>query len=354
LPAPPPAWYRSRSASHVGWRCRFRRPTGGAITAAPIRGAITPAPIRGAITPAPIRGAITPAPIRGAITAAPIRGAITRRPSAAPPPRHAPAGAKEHVMREHESARDIWFEHERTRLYAVETGEGRPIILLHGGLATHAAARLYADGVPGRVITPDLRGSGASHFAGELTWDLLADDVAALARHLGITRAIVGGASFGAGVAVRVALRHPTLVAGLAVLQPAYGGAELGLTAAQRAAMDAMDAAGRRAPAEGIDVLFPLLAALPPEMQERARRVFATYDPASVAASTRFMASGAQPFARGEDLAAIACPALLVPGADPTHQREVADVFARHLPRCTVAETTGALRRWLEAEREAE
>ena len=90
-------------------------------------------------------------------------------------------------MREHE-ARDIWFEHEGTRLYAVETGEGPPVILLHGGLATHAAARLHAGPVSGRVITPDLRGSGASHFAGELSWDLLADDVAALARHLGASR----------------------------------------------------------------------------------------------------------------------------------------------------------------------
>jgi pimeloyl-ACP methyl ester carboxylesterase len=216
---------------------------------------------------------------------------------------------------------------------------------------------LYASGLPGRLVTPDLRGSGASRFAGDLSWDLLADDVAALARHLGIARAIVGGASFGAGVAVRVALRHPALVAGLAVLQPAYGGAALGLSAAQQAAMDAMDAAGRRAPAEGVGVLLPLLAALPSEVQERARRVFATYDPASVAASTRFMASGAQPFARGEDLAAIACPALLVAGWDATHPREVADVFARHVPRCRVVETTdlgAALRAWLEAEREAE
>jgi pimeloyl-ACP methyl ester carboxylesterase len=207
------------------------------------------------------------------------------------------------------------------------------------------------------VITPDLRGSGASHFADELTWDLLADDIAALARHLGIARAVVGGTSFGAGVAVRVALRHPSLVAGLAILQPAYGGAALGLSVAQRAAMDAMDAAGRRAVTEGVGVLLPLLAALPPEVQERARRVFATYDPASVAASTRFMASGAQPFTRGEDLAAITCPALLVPGADATHPRAVSDVFARHLRRCTIVETTdlgAALAGFLEAEREAE
>ncbi len=241
---------------------------------------------------------------------------------------------------------EIWFESAGTPLYAVETGEGDPMILLHGGLATHAAARHHAGPLPGRLITPDLRASGRSHFAGELTWDLLADDVAALARHLGITRAVIGGFSFGAGVAVRVALRHPQLVSTLALVHPAYGGAELGLSPAQRAAMDAMDAAGSRAPAEGIEVLFPLL---PPALAERGRALFATYDPASVAASTAFMASGAQPFERGEDLRAITAPTLVVPGVDPQHPREVADVFARHLPRCTVVETTawgGAIATW--------
>jgi len=113
-------------------------------------------------------------------------------------------------------------------------------------------------------------------------------------------------------------------------VHPAYGGGELGLLPAQRAAMDAMDAAGRRAPAEGIAVLFPLL---PPQLAERGRALFQTYDPASVAASTRFMASGLQPFARGEDLRAIAAPALVVPGLDPQHPREVADVYLRHVPR---------------------
>jgi pimeloyl-ACP methyl ester carboxylesterase len=240
---------------------------------------------------------------------------------------------------------EIWFQSAGTPLFAVESGEGRPIILLHGGLATHAAARHYAGPVPGRLITPDLRASGKSHFAGELSWDLLADDVAALARHLGITRAVVGGFSFGSGVAVRVALRHPQLVAALALVHPAYGGAEMGLLPAQQAAMDAMDAAGRRAPTDGISVLFPLL---PPALAERGRALFATYDPASVAASTRFMASGAQPFARGADLAAIAVPTLVVPGVDPQHPREVADVYLRHVPRAREGASL------LEAELEAE
>ncbi len=251
---------------------------------------------------------------------------------------------------------EIWFENAGTTLYAVERGAGRPLVLLHGGLATHAVWSLYAGPLADhtRLITPDLRGSGRSRFAGPLGWDLLADDVAALVRASGLTRAVIGGTSFGAGVAVRVALRHPDVVSALAILNPAYGGAELGLTPAQQAAMAAMDAAGRRAPAEGIEVLFALL---PPELEERGKKLFATYDPASVAASTAFMASGAQPFARADELRAITAPVLVVPGTDPQHPREVADVYATHLPRCTVVETSelgAAVLRWLEGELQAE
>lgn len=240
------------------------------------------------------------------------------------------------------SLREHWFEHDGVRLFAAERGleDGAPIVLLHGGLANHLACWLYAEPLAARfrVITPDLRGAGGSHFAGALSWDALADDIAALVRHLGLPRVVIGGASFGAGAAVRFALRYPDLVAALLVLNPAYGGGELGLSPAQQAAMQAMDAAGRRAPAEGIDVMFPLFEALPAAIRERARRVVATFDPASVAATTAFMASGAQPFARGADLAAITAPALVVPGTDPTHPRAVADVFRAHLPICEASE----------------
>lgn len=233
---------------------------------------------------------------------------------------------------------EIWIERGGTQLYAVERGAGTPVVLFHGGLATHLACWLYATPLATqfRVITPDLRGSGRSHVAEPLSWDVLADDVVALLDHLGIERAVVGGSSFGAALGVRVALRHPARVAGLLVLNPAYGGAELGFTPAQWAAMTAMEAAGSRCVAECLEVLLPLFDALPEQMRERARALVRTYDPASVATSTRFMASGAQPFESGRDLAAITAPALLTPGLDATHPPEVTEVFRRHLPRCTV------------------
>jgi pimeloyl-ACP methyl ester carboxylesterase len=235
---------------------------------------------------------------------------------------------------------EIWFDGDGdgARLFAVERGAGPPIILLHGGLANHQACLRFAAPLASRfrIITPDLRASGNSIHAGPLTWDQLADDIAALARHLGLPRAVIGGTSFGAGCAVRVALRHPSLIVALLLLNPAFAGADVGLTAAQRQAMEAMDAAGSRAIAEGVQVLRPLFDALPDAIRDRARAIADTFDPASVAATTRFMASGAQPFATAAELASIEAPTLLVPGTDPYHPPEVSEVYRRHLRRCTV------------------
>jgi len=235
---------------------------------------------------------------------------------------------------------EIWFESAGTRLFAVESGQGAPIILLHGGLATHLATRRFAAALETqfRIITPDLRGSGRSIHAEPLSWDLLADDVAALVAHLGLEKAVIGGVSFGAGCAVRVALRHPAVTAALVVLHPAFAGADVGLMPAQDSAMRAMDAAGSRAVTDGMQALFPLCETLPPEMREPVKALFATYDPASVAATTHFMASGAQPFASAAELASITVPTLLVPGVDATHPREVADVY-RCIPDLHTVET---------------
>jgi pimeloyl-ACP methyl ester carboxylesterase len=236
--------------------------------------------------------------------------------------------------------REIRFENAGTKLFAVESGEGRPIVLLHGGLANHLACRVFGAPLDARyrLITPDLRGSGRSIFRDELSWDLLASDIVALLRALGLERAVIGGVSMGAAVATRAALRHPDVIDKLVILSPAYGGTELGLNAAQRRAMRAMDDAGCRAPEEGVEVLLPLFDALPESVRDRATRLISTYDAQSVATTTSFMASLVQPFECGEDLQQIAAPTLVVPGVDATHPREAAEVFRVNVKSCSFVE----------------
>jgi pimeloyl-ACP methyl ester carboxylesterase len=87
------------------------------------------------------------------------------------------------------------------------TGEGRPVVLLHGfpdtgRLWRHQVEALAAAGF--RVIVPDLRGYGGSGKPTEVEdYSLLhvAGDVAAVLDHLGVERAHVVGHDWGAALA---------------------------------------------------------------------------------------------------------------------------------------------------------
>jgi pimeloyl-ACP methyl ester carboxylesterase len=193
-----------------------------------------------------------------------------------------------------------------------------------------------------RIIAPDLRGSGASHDPGPLSFDQLADDLAALLDHLGVASAVVGGLSFGAACAVRFALRHRERVTALAVIMPAFAGADLAPNEAQRTALAAMAETGARTLRDGVGALLPLFDALPIEIRERARSLVLEFDPASVAATTAFLASGARPFDHARELAAIDVPVLVVPGTDPSHPREVALIYAEHVPRARLIDAAVA------------
>jgi 3-oxoadipate enol-lactonase len=235
--------------------------------------------------------------------------------------------------------REIWFENEGVRLFAVEDGEGRVIVMLHGGMASHVASLpLVAPLISRyRVITPDLRGSGKSWSGSRLTFDQLADDVAALLDHIGVDRAVVGGASGGSGVALRFALRHSSRTAGLVLVQPVYGGEERGYTEQQRETFAMMDAVASRALAEGVQVLRPLYANLPEPIREKALAMAEGFDAASVVATSHFIASGAQPFTSAAELRSLSVPTLIVRGDDPLHPAEVSDLYAENIPGCSVA-----------------
>lgn len=244
-----------------------------------------------------------------------------------------------------ESKHEIWFESAGARLFAVERGRGEAVVFLHGGLADHQASEYRLGGLASthRVVTPDVRGAGRSVYAGAMTWDRLADDVVALLDHLAIDRAVVGGVSAGSGIALRVALRHPTRTRALLLVAPTFAGNERGQTEAQRAAKVRMHEAGERALVEGIDALLPLYAALPTAIRELATAMARRFDPASVAATTRFLASGVQPFDRVDELAQLTMKTLVIPGTDPEHPREVAELYTRTMPRCTLGDPNADL-----------
>jgi pimeloyl-ACP methyl ester carboxylesterase len=103
-----------------------------------------------------------------------------------------------------------------TKLAWHETGEGRPVLLLHG-LFSDAQTNLirfgHATEISGRgfrLIMPDLRAHGESgkpHDPAFYPPDILADDGLALIAHLGLEDYDLGGYSLGARTAVRMVVK---------------------------------------------------------------------------------------------------------------------------------------------------
>lgn len=101
-------------------------------------------------------------------------------------------------------------------IHAVEKGQGRPLVLLHGITLRHDvwAPQLHQLTDRYRVIAVDLRGHGTSS-AGSAGYgiDRLADDLATLLVGLDLHDAVVVGHSMGGMTAMRFAGQHPDVLA---------------------------------------------------------------------------------------------------------------------------------------------
>jgi len=104
-------------------------------------------------------------------------------------------------------------------------GDGPPLLLLHGAYMT---IDMMGPIVPGlaesrQVIAVELQGHGhTADIDRPITYEQMADDAAALLRHLGIDRADVVGYSMGGGVALQLAIRHPDVVRKLVVASASF------------------------------------------------------------------------------------------------------------------------------------
>src|SRR5215208_1814483 len=104
-------------------------------------------------------------------------------------------------------------------------GTGEPLVLLHGAYMT---IETMGEIVPSlaesrQVIAVELQGHGRTADVDRpLSYEQMADDTAALLRHLGDEQADIFGFSTGGGVALQVAIRHPEVVRKLVVASASY------------------------------------------------------------------------------------------------------------------------------------
>ena len=100
-------------------------------------------------------------------------------------------------------------------------GSGVPLVLLHGGVVgiLMFGPTLPALAASRRVIAVELQGHGrTADIDRPLSFEALADDIAALLAHLDIAQADVLGCSLGGGVALQLAIRHPEKVRRLVIV----------------------------------------------------------------------------------------------------------------------------------------
>ena len=110
-------------------------------------------------------------------------------------------------------------------MYYEVHGEGPPLVLLHGAYMTAEAMGPLASGLAGirQVIVPEMQGHGRTADTDRpLTYEQMADDVAALIRHLELEQADVVGYSMGGGAALQLAIRHSGLVRRLVVASAGF------------------------------------------------------------------------------------------------------------------------------------
>lgn len=104
-------------------------------------------------------------------------------------------------------------------------GSGPPLYMLHGGMESRAS---FARQIPVfakyfTVVALDSREQGQSGDApAQISYDLMSDDLLALAAHLGHETITVMGSSDGAITAITTAFKHPDRIDALILLGPNY------------------------------------------------------------------------------------------------------------------------------------
>jgi pimeloyl-ACP methyl ester carboxylesterase len=225
-------------------------------------------------------------------------------------------------------------------LHVERSGEGAPVVLLHGLTATHRYVVMGSKSLQRAghdVVAYDARGHGASDPAPSpeaYTYEDLADDLLSVLDQAGFERAVLAGASMGAHTALRVAMDHPERVAGLVVITPAYD-PETWPGNLER--WDALSAGLRHG---GVDGFVEAYGDEGPEKWRETlrtvlrQRLSAHEHPEAVADALQAVPRS-RPFASRDDLTRVDAPTVVVGDRDepdPGHPLATARLYASLIP----------------------
>lgn len=200
-----------------------------------------------------------------------------------------------------------------------EAGSGLAVVFAHGHPFDHTMWEPQVSALSWKyhVITPDLRGYGASQVANAdtITLETMAMDIRALLDHLHIDRAVVAGLSMGGQVAMAFADMFPERLAGLVLAATFAEGETSEGVAARRAMAERFVAEGSVLP--GGEMLPRLLALASvkrdPALAVKVFTMIANAPPAGAAAALRGRAMRQDYI---EPLTRVSVPALIAVGSE--------------------------------------
>ena len=223
------------------------------------------------------------------------------------------------------------------RLDYVDAGQGTPVLWQHGlGARQAQAAEVFPPSPQLRRITMECRGHAGSELGAlaGLSIPQFADDAVALLDHLGVRRAVVGGISMGAAIALRLAVRHPERVSAQIIARPAW----IGEAAPDhlRIYSDVAELLAQYGPEEGLERLqtterYRLLMRESPD-NAASMRSFFTREPESTVALLRRIPAQPPGVTRVE-ISRLALPTLIIANeGDYVHSLATATTVAGLIP----------------------
>lgn len=104
-------------------------------------------------------------------------------------------------------------------LFYEKTGQGRPILLLHGNGESHKIFMTLSQKLSEyyTVYAIDSRGHGKSCKVKQLDYDSMAEDIVGLIRALNIEKPVIYGFSDGGILGILIAIRYPDLLSKLII-----------------------------------------------------------------------------------------------------------------------------------------
>jgi pimeloyl-ACP methyl ester carboxylesterase len=226
------------------------------------------------------------------------------------------------------------------RLRGEESGQGTPIVLLHGLTATRRYVVMGSRALERsghRTIAYDARGHGHSAPAPNssgYSYGLLAEDLVAVLDHLEVEQAVLAGASMGAQTALRFALDRPGRVRALGLITPAFDPD----APADYKGWDRLANGLREGGVEGFVAAYDL-DPIPAVWRETVVKVLhqrlSAHDHPLAVADALEAVPRSRPFESWPELGQIAVPATIVASrdeADPSHPLAIGERYAATIP----------------------